>query len=250
MSKPPPLVATNVPHHVAIIMDGNGRWAQRRGLPREHGHQAGARTVRTIVTRAREVGVKALTLYAFSAQNWRRPMREVAQLMALLVRFCESERRLLLDNGIRFRVIGERSRLPVAARGAVEMLERLTASNRDMDLLIALSYGGREEIVNVCRELARAARDGTLDPEKIDEKAVQARLWTADVPDPDLLIRTSGEMRLSNFLLWQIAYAELHMEPCMWPDFDADAFDAALLCYAGRERRFGDVAAVPSTALG
>ncbi len=246
--KPLPLSPSEVPAHVAIIMDGNGRWAQRRGLPREDGHRAGATAVRRIVIRAREVGVRHLTLYAFSSQNWQRPAREVAQLMALLVRFCESERRLLLDNGVRFRVIGERKRLPVIARGAVEMLERMTADNRDMELLIALSYGGREEIASACRELATEVAAGRMSPEDIDVEAIDRRLWTRGVPDPDLVIRTSGEHRISNFLLWQIAYAELRLEPCMWPEFDENALDNALLDYAGRDRRFGGLGAAPPAA--
>lgn len=247
MSKMPPLDSSNVPRHVAIIMDGNGRWAARRDLPREEGHRVGARAVRKIVTRAREVGVKHLTLYAFSAQNWRRPMREVAQLMALLVGFCETERRLLLEKNIRFRIIGQRSRLPVPARGAVELLERITQDNTAMDLVIALSYGGREEIVEACKRAARDVQRGKMAIDDIDTDAIQKRLWTADIPDPDLVIRTSGEMRLSNFLLWQVAYAELFVDDRMWPDFDEDAFDAALLSYASRDRRYGAVAAVPAT---
>ncbi len=243
-AKPPPIVASNVPDHVAIIMDGNGRWAQRRGLAREEGHRAGARAVRTIVTRAREIGIRHLTLYAFSAQNWQRPMREVAQLMALLVRFCESERRLLLDKNIRFSVIGQRSKLPVAARGAVELLERLTADNDAMQLTIALSYGGREEIVEACKRIVSDVESGRLDAKNIDESALHERLWTADIPDPDLLIRTSGELRISNFLLWQIAYSEIYVDQRMWPDFDEDALDNALISYARRERRFGGLSPI------
>ena len=175
-------------------------------------------------------------------------MREVAQLMALLVRFCETERKLLLDKDIRFRVIGQRSRLPVPARGAVELLERLTENNRSMELIIALSYGGREEIVQACRALADDIAADRISPTDIDEAALSERLWTNDVPDPDLVIRTSGEMRLSNFLLWQVAYSELYVDQRMWPDFDEDAFDEALLSYAGRDRRFGAVASATVAA--
>jgi undecaprenyl diphosphate synthase len=230
-----------MPRHVAIIMDGNGRWAQRQGMVRSEGHRAGARAVRQVVTRARERGLGWLTLYAFSAQNWRRPEEEVEQLMALLVEFCQEERDLLMDKDIRFRIVGDRDRLPVHARQAAEALEELTAGNRSMELIIALSYGGREELVHAARRLAEAARDGRLDPAAIDEDTVAAHLWTADIPDPDLVVRTSGELRVSNFLLWQIAYAEFHIDPRCWPDFDAAAFDEALDAFAHRERRFGGV---------
>ncbi len=229
-------------------MDGNGRWATQRGLPRTDGHRAGATAVRTVVTRARETGVEYLTLYAFSSQNWKRPMAEVAQLMTLLVEFCQNERKLLLDKGIRFRVIGQRDRIPLAARKAVDALERVTRSNTSMQLVVALSYGGREEIVNATQKLAAQVAAGTLRVDQIDEQAVQGQLWTSDIPDPDLIIRTSGELRVSNFLLWQLAYSELHIDQRLWPDFDAAAFDEALAAYAQRERRFGDTSAPGSSA--
>ena len=240
----PPLVprmSTSI-QHVAIIMDGNGRWAQMRGQGRSEGHKAGARAVRKVVTRARERGLRWLTLYAFSAQNWRRPQEEVEQLMALLVEFCEQKRQLLMDKNIRFRVIGDRERLPSHARVAAELLEDATADNASMQLIIALSYGGREEIAHAARELARAVAAGTLQPDAIDADAISAHLWTHDVPDPDLVIRTSGELRVSNFLLWQIAYAEFVIDPRCWPDFDEAAFDAALAQYEQRDRRFGGLA--------
>jgi undecaprenyl diphosphate synthase len=224
-------------------MDGNGRWAQERGMPRSAGHREGAVAVRRVVTRARELGIEYLTLYAFSAQNWQRPADEVDQLMELLVEFCEKERGLLLDKQIRFRVIGERDRLPEHARTAIGYLEDATRDLGSMQLVLAVSYGGREEIVAAARALARRAAAGELDPDAIDEAAVSAALWTHDIPDPDLLLRTSGELRVSNFLLWQIAYAELFVDTRAWPDYDADAFDAALVEYARRDRRFGGLSA-------
>lgn len=227
--------------HVAIIMDGNGRWAQNRGMARSEGHKAGAKAVRKVVTRARERGLKWLTLYAFSAQNWRRPQEEVEQLMALLVEFCEQERDLLMDKDIRFRVIGDREKLPEHARVAAEMLEEVTGGNSSMQLIIALSYGGREELVHAMRRVAAKVSDGTLGVSDIDEAAISSNLWTYDVPDPDLVIRTSGELRVSNFLLWQIAYSEFFIDARCWPDFDEPAFDAALASFDDRERRFGGV---------
>jgi len=180
-----------------------------------------------------------LTLYAFSSQNWKRPKSEVRELMGLLIEFCHEERKLLMDNDIRFRIIGERSRVPVAARKAAEFLERATASNGSMQLVIALSYGGREEIVSAARALAQQVSVGDLRVDDIDEAKVSEHLWTFDIPDPELIIRTSGEQRLSNFLLWQVAYTELHIDALLWPDFDAAAFDAAIESYRGRDRRFG-----------
>lgn len=231
-----------MPRHVAVIMDGNGRWATRRGQPRTSGHREGARAVREVVTRARELGLQHLTLYAFSAQNWRRPAEEIDALMALLIEFCEKERTLMQEKGIRLRVIGQRQRIPLAARLAVETVELATRSNRDMTLHIALSYGGREEIVAAARQLAEDVAAGRLRPGDIDEEAMAGRLWTAPMPDPDLVIRTSGELRVSNFLLWQIAYAEFVVVDKLWPDFAAADLDAALRTYAGRERRFGATA--------
>jgi undecaprenyl diphosphate synthase len=241
--------STRAPRHVAIIMDGNGRWARARGLPREEGHRAGAQTVRAIVTRAREVGLDVLTLYAFSAQNWARPAHEISALMALLVEFCEGERTLLQDKGIRFRVIGERSRLPDEVRAAVAFLEEVTAELDQMQLVLALSYGGREELVQAAQRLAEDVAAGRLAAGEVDAAALEARLWTAGLPDPDLLIRTSGELRVSNFLLWQLAYTELYVEPRLWPDFDAAAFDAALASFGQRERRFGGLGAEAAVAL-
>lgn len=236
-----PLGPEELPRHVAIIMDGNGRWARRRGLPRVEGHRAGARAVREVVTRARALGIPWLTLYAFSSQNWERPEDEVAHLMTLLVEFCASERELLAEKGIRLRVIGERERLPAAARAAIEDVESCTQDYDAMVLVIAVSYGAREELVHAMRALAEEVVRGERSPQSIQANDIESKLWTAGIPDPDLLIRTSGEVRVSNFLLWQIAYAELYLEDCMWPDFDRAAFDRALRAYVSRERRFGRV---------
>jgi len=238
---PPPVSADRLPTHVAVIMDGNGRWASQRGLPRTEGHRAGAKAVRKVVTRARELGLPVLTLYAFSAQNWMRPQNEVEQLMALLVEFCENERQLLIDKDIHFRMIGERSRLPAHAQEAIQMLEDATKDGGSMELLIALSYGGREEITHAARRLAQRVEAGELRASDITMEALGSALWTGDAPDPDLVIRTSGEFRVSNFLLWQIAYAEFVIDPRCWPDFDEHAFDSALITFAERDRRFGGV---------
>lgn len=230
-----------LPVHVAVIMDGNGRWARQRGLDRTQGHREGARSVRAVVTRARELGIQYLTLFAFSTQNWERPSAEVEHLMSLLVEFCAAEQDLMRDKGIRMRVIGERDRLGAGARAAVEEVERATAQNDNMQLVVAVSYGAREELVHAVREIAGEVKAGHLSPEDIDAPLLARHLWTADMPDPDLVIRTSGELRISNFMLWQIAYAELYVDSCLWPDFREEAFDNALRAYQSRQRRFGRV---------
>jgi undecaprenyl diphosphate synthase len=227
------------PSHVAVIMDGNGRWAQERGLQRLAGHRKGADTVREITTFARELEIPYLTLYSFSVQNWRRSPVEVAGLMGLLEEYCDKERDTLMENDIRLATIGDLQKLPESTRLAVTNLTEETAANRSMTLTLAIDYGGREEIVAAVRRLARDIRDRRIAPEKIDESAIETRLDTALFPDPDLVIRTSGEMRVSNFLLWQIAYAELYFTDVRWPDFSRADFAAALAEYAGRERRFG-----------
>ncbi len=232
-----------VPAHVGIIMDGNGRWAELRGKPRLEGHREGSASVRAVTTLAREVGVQALTLYAFSSQNWLRPPSEVTGLMELLREYLVSERRTMVENGIRFSTIGEIQRLPGPVRDAIEEAKSATAGCDGMVLTLALSYGGREEIVRAAKELAADAVAGRIKPDKIDEKAVASRLWTAGLPELDLCIRTSGEMRVSNFLLWQIAYAEIVVSDHLWPDFREEAFLEALLEYRGRERRFGKTSA-------
>ena len=240
---PAALGLSRLPRHVAIIMDGNGRWATSRGRPRIQGHKEGAQAVRRAVTFARRIGIRHLTLYAFSSQNWSRPPREVIGLMALFIRYVKGERALLMRRGIRFRVIGDRSRLPGRVVRHLEELEADTRHNTAMDLCIALSYGGREELVEAARQLATRAAIGALDPADIDEKMLSNALYTKDIPDPDLLIRTSGELRISNFLLWQIAYAEIFVTPTLWPDFGDAAFLEALQSYGQRERRFGQTSA-------
>ncbi len=229
------------PRHVAIIMDGNGRWAKDRGLPRLEGHRQGAKVVRDITTFARELEIPYLTLYSFSVQNWSRPPQEVAGLMWLLEDYCRRERDTLMKNDIRLLTIGGLARLPAATRNAVEQLMEETAENRSMTLTLALDYGGREEIVAAVRRLASLVRAEQLSPEAIDEATIGAQLDTAPMPDPDLVVRTSGERRISNFLLWQLAYAELYFTEVRWPDFGREHFIAALKDYARRERRFGAV---------
>lgn len=236
---PRTLGVSRVPRHVAVIMDGNGRWATAQGKPRLFGHKEGAKAVRRAVTFAYRVGIKHLTLYAFSSQNWSRPPSEVAGLMALFLRYVKGERELILKRQIRFRVIGDRSKLPKNVVRAIEGLEGDTQHFDRMDLSIALSYGGREEILNAAKALAMEVADGKRDPNSIDEDSFSNALYTRDLPDPDLLIRTSGEFRISNFLLWQLAYAELYVTPVLWPDFGEATFVEALRDYSSRERRFG-----------
>jgi len=234
MSTPP-----RVPRHVAVIMDGNGRWARQRGLPRGEGHRAGAEAVRECVDACKQAGVEFLTLYAFSSENWNRPANEVAALMTLLERFLEQKAAELMKQDVRLLAIGHLERLPDATRAKLEDAIERTASNRSLTLVLALSYGSREEIVGAARALARDAAAGRLDPESIDADAFAARLFTAGIPDPDLLLRTSGELRVSNFLLWQISYAEIVILKRLWPDFrQSDLFDA-IEEYSRRHRRFG-----------
>ncbi|MGM0574478.1 MAG: polyprenyl diphosphate synthase [Myxococcota bacterium] len=231
-----------LPRHLAIIMDGNGRWARSRGLPRVEGHRRGADTVRTIVRTSRRLGIEALTLYAFSAQNWQRPPREVAALMELLHDYVVQEREEILENDIRFRWIGNLDRLPSFVSDAVRDLAEVSKHNERMSLTLALSYGGREEILRATRHLAGEVAAGRLAPEDIGPECFEDALWTRHLPaDVDLLIRTSGEKRVSNFLLWQIAYAELCFSPVNWPDFTADHLFEALRDFGGRDRRFGGV---------
>lgn len=230
---PPP------PRHVAIIMDGNRRWAQARGLPVTLGHRAGADAARRAIEAAVRGGVSWLTLYAFSSENWSRPADEVQELTALLRHYLRAEVAQLSEEGVRLRVIGERERFGEDTRRAIEAAEERTAGGVRLNLTVALSYGARAEILAAARALAADAVAGRLDPAALDERAFSGRLFTHGIPDPDLLLRTSGEQRLSNFLLWQSAYAELLFLPVLWPDFDALHFEAALAEYAARERRFG-----------
>jgi undecaprenyl diphosphate synthase len=224
-------------------MDGNGRWATARGLPRVAGHEAGAESVREITRACRRKGIQALTLYSFSTENWRRPEDEVGALMGLLARFLVEERREILDNDIRLNAIGQLDRLPLAVRAALKELMHASRQNRGMVLTLALSYGSRAEIVEAARSLAKKAAAGRLKPDAIDEAAFAAELGTAGLPDPDLLVRTSGELRLSNFLLWQLAYAEMYVTDVLWPDFRTPQLEAALEAYGTRERRFGKTSA-------
>jgi len=231
------------PIHVAIIMDGNGRWAKARNLPRTAGHKRGAESVKTVVRSAAEMGISYLTLYGFSSENWNRPLSEVNDLMGLLRFYLSSEIAYLQKNGVRLRVIGERERLDPDITSLIEEAEKKTADNSVITLVIALSYGGRAEIVCAARSLAEKVASGFLRPEDIDENSLEHHLFTADIPDPDLLIRTSGEKRISNFLLWQLAYAEFVFTDTLWPDFSKEDFAKAIDEFQGRERRYGSTGA-------
>ncbi len=233
--------ARNLPSHVGIIMDGNGRWAQQRGLPRSKGHSEGSQAVRRIVRVARRLGLRALTLYAFSEQNWARPEDEVDALMLLLREFLLSERDELLDHGIRLHAVGNLGRLPGIVRAVLDPLRRETETNHEMTLTLALSYGGREEIAAAAREIAIAVAAGRMRPEDVTPEALHGRIPSLAVGDPDLVIRTGGERRISNFLLYGLAYAELHFSDVLWPDFGAEDLFAAIGSYQARERRFGHV---------
>ena len=237
----PGLDMTRLPVHVAIIMDGNGRWANKRLLNRVKGHEQGAETVRTIVRTSREIGIKALTLYAFSTENWQRPQAEVNALMGLLVRFLRSEKEELLANNIRLCTIGQTQLLAEKTRKALEAVIAQSAENDGMLLKLALSYGGRAQIVQMVGRIAQKAKEGKIDPAAIDESMVTDHLYTRTIPDPDLLIRTGGEMRVSNFLLWQIAYAEIFVTDTLWPDFTREEYLQILEAYQRRNRRFGKV---------
>jgi undecaprenyl diphosphate synthase len=230
------------PNHVAIIMDGNGRWAHARGLPRIEGHRRGAQLVRTAVECSIKFGIRYLTLYSFSSENWKRPVREVEDLMGLLRRYLLSEIADLHKNGVRLRVIGDRDELSTDIVKLIEEGEASTAGNDKLDLIVALSYGGRSEIVSAIRKIAEKVEAGQLTSGDIDECVLEAHLETANIPDPDLLIRTSGEQRISNFLLWQIAYSELVFLETLWPDFSEKDFLMAINEYQRRERRFGATA--------
>lgn len=228
-----------VPRHIAVIMDGNGRWAQGRGLPRLKGHHEGANAVRRTVEGCRYLGVEALTLYAFSSQNWGRPADEVSGLMTLFDFYIKGERKRLIENGVAVRVIGDRTRLSPKLQDAVMELEEATAPDAKMVLQVAVSYGGREEILHATRQLVAEVASGKLSLEEIDSIAFEKHLYTSSVPDPDLLIRTSGELRVSNFLLWQIAYSEIFVTDAFWPDFDERGLVDALNSYGARQRRYG-----------
>lgn len=235
--------ARPLPRHVGIIMDGNGRWAELRGKPRVEGHREGSNSVREVTRCARRVGLEALTLYAFSSQNWSRPSEEVAALMDLLREYLESERAEIMDNGIRLNAIGELGKLPWFVREPLDALRADSKNNTGMVLTLALSYGGREELLHAMRRLCERAVAGQLDPAKLGEADVEPELWTAGLPPLDLMVRTSGERRISNFLLWQVAYAELAFTEALWPDFRDEALLSCLAEYQKRERRFGKTSA-------
>ena len=231
----------SLPRHVAVIMDGNGRWAKQRGLPRVEGHRQGAESARTIIRTAGELGIKYLTLYAFSLENWNRPKDEVDALMKYLVHYLKTETPELNKNNVKLEVIGHIYRLPEAVQEQLQKSIDALAKNNGLTLIMALSYGGRTEIVDAVRAIAEKVQRGKLDPADINEEVLSQHLYTRNWPDPDVLIRTSGEMRVSNFLLWQISYAELVITPTFWPDFRKPQFFAALEEYARRHRRFGGV---------
>ena len=228
-----------IPRHVAIIMDGNGRWAQQHKLPRLSGHEAGRKSVKKVVQAAIEHGVRHLTLYAFSVENWQRPREEIQGLMGLLRLVLREELAEMGREGVRLRAIGRLQDLPEAVREELESAIEKTKANTKLDLILALSYGSRVEITAAVQAVAREVKSGQLEADQITEKTISQHLYTHDLPDPDLLIRTSGEMRISNFMLWQISYAELHVTPVLWPDFGKEQFAAALADFARRERRFG-----------
>ena len=231
----------SVPRHVAIIMDGNGRWARARGMPRIVGHRAGAGSVRAVLHEALAAGVEQLTLYSFSSENWKRPAAEVSALMELCAEYVRANTARLVKDGVRFRVIGRRAGLPEDVREEIDRAEAATASGTRATLCLALNYGSRQELADAARAVAERAVAGELACADIDEAAVERELYTAGMPEPDLLIRTAGEMRISNFLLWQISYAELYVTDVCWPEFGAEQFREALASYAARTRRYGAI---------
>lgn len=232
---------TTTLQHIAIIMDGNGRWAKKRGLPRSVGHKKGAETVKEITRAAAELGVKYLTLYAFSTENWQREPQEVATLMSLLREYLKSDLKEIQENGVRITFIGERQMLDADIVAEMQKLEDETRQNQKMTLCIAISYGSRREIVSAAKKIATLAKRGDISPEDVDIKMFSDMLYTKDIPDPDLVIRTSGEQRISNYLLWQIAYAEFFFSPVLWPDFNKAELEKIMMDYNNRERRYGKV---------
>ena len=232
-----------VPEHIAIIMDGNGRWAKEKGMVRLKGHQAGMESLREIVRACSDMGVKVLTVYAFSTENWKRPIEEVSGIFALLVRYVAKELKELNENNVQIRMLGDIDPLPADAKKAAQQAVDSTKDNTGLVFCIAINYGGRAEIVWAARALAKQAAEGQLDPETIDEASFAARLYTADLPDPDLIIRTGGEMRLSNFLTWQSAYSELYVTDAYWPDFTPERLNEAIEAFNGRDRRYGGIKA-------
>jgi undecaprenyl diphosphate synthase len=233
-----------VPHHIAVIMDGNGRWAKSRDLPRYKGHVAGMKSVREVIEGSIQAGVRILTLFAFSQENWNRPAREVTALMKLLQHYVVKERDELKEQGVEVKIFGDRPSLASGPLRAIEDIEKVTSGGGALRLNLMISYGSRAELVRAAKRLAERVRAGELKPEDIDEDSLAGELYTAGMPDPDLLIRTSGELRISNFMLWQLAYTELYISPLFWPDFHREHLFAAINDYQKRERRFGRVSAV------
>lgn len=231
----------HIPQHVAVIMDGNGRWANMRNLPRVAGHRSGMKAVKDVVKAADEIGVRYMTMYAFSTENWKRPQDEVDFLMKLPQEFLSTELDELIERGVRIRMLGSKEKLPAHTLKALQEAEERTRDNTGLQLNFALNYGGRDEIVKAFASLAAKVKAGELDPEDLDEEAISRYLYTSEIPDPDLLIRTSGEIRLSNFMLWQLAYTELWFTDVLWPDFTREHFYQAIVEYQGRARRYGAV---------
>ncbi len=240
-SLPDDLKPDHLPQHVAVIMDGNGRWAKRRGLPRIMGHRRGVDTLKTLLRCCRDWGIGALTAYAFSTENWGRPMEEVDFLMTLFERVLRQELMEMMAENVRIRFVGDLTALPASLQAEIQLAVSQTQHHQGIDFTVATNYGGREEIVQACRALARQVQAGVLAPEDITQALFSQHLYTASLPDPDLLIRTSGEMRISNFLLWQLAYAEIYVTDTLWPDFDISEFHRALAAYQKRDRRFGKI---------
>lgn len=232
-------MTNNLPKHIAIIMDGNGRWAKQRQLPRIAGHRAGVENVRVIVQRCAEMGVEALTLFAFSSENWRRPPREVSLLLELFSVALEQEVDKLHQNGVCLQIIGDTSAFPKKLQSLIHSAETLTANNKSLNLSIAANYGGRWDLVRAVQEIATQVKAGALSPDAVSEELITEHLCLTHLPEPDLFIRSGGEQRISNYLLWQLAYTELYFTDCLWPDFDSAAFDDALESYTSRQRRFG-----------
>jgi undecaprenyl diphosphate synthase len=248
LARLPDVHPCRIPRHIAIIMDGNGRWAAERGFPREFGHRNGALAVRETVEECGLLGVQALTLYSFSMENWKRPRQEIDALMSLCITYLDGEREAMVREGMRFKVIGRREGLPEEVVRAIESVERVTASNTGPVLCLAINYGSRTEIADAARRIAEDVSAGKLRPDEVDERALASRLYTGDLADPDLLIRTAGEMRISNFLLWQLSYSELYVTDALWPDFSRAELHAAVREFAGRRRRFGGLDATPPGA--
>lgn len=241
---------SKLPRHVAIVMDGNGRWAKQRGLPRHAGHRAGVKSVRSTVEACARLGIEYLTLFAFSSENWRRPQTEVGMLMQLFLTSLRTEVKRLHSHGIRLRFIGDRSAFSDQLQEKINEAERLTAANNKLTLIIAANYGGRWDITQGAKQLAKLAVEGTLAIDEITPERFHSELSLGDAPDPDLFIRTGGEQRVSNFLLWHMAYTEFYFSDVLWPDFDRDTFDTALACYSQRQRRFGKTGEQVETCAG